>query len=87
MGFHFGLYFNKNDKDFPPQPFFRVYVKNGVLFKYKNDTHEQLALTPQEFDPNTTECQIDMLIKELEDIKRELRTKFRAYERSITPKE
>ena len=64
MGFHFGLHSNKNDKDFPPQPFFRVYVKNGVPFKNRNHKQEELALSPQEFHPNTTEYQIDMLINE-----------------------
>ena len=80
-----GLYFNKNDKDpLPRSPFFHVYVKTPIIFKYGSDDQEQIFLTPREFHPRQTEVQIDALIKELEDIKKELRRKFTRYRNSQT---
>lgn len=80
--YRLGLYFNKNDKgQLPGSPFFHVYVKAPLFFKYRSDDHERIFLTPREFHPRQTEVQIDGLITELEEIKKELRRKFNRYEK------
>ena len=78
---YFGT-FDKGNYKKHPKPFFFVYlgIESRVNSKAMNLKEGLLSLTPVEYHPTQTEVQIDGLINELEDIKKELRRKFKPFE-------
>lgn len=82
----FQLYFDVMDEDLykdHPKPRFFVYLGiESPLTPDKRKPHcSYTNVTPLEYHPAITEVQIDSLIKNLRDIKTELREKFRKYDK------
>ena len=65
-----------------PKPFFFVCLGIESRVNFKNIKGDPpLNLTPVEYHPHQTEVQIDSLIKELEEVKKELWRKWRSFEK------
>ena len=73
-----GLVFLKPKKgDLPFTPFSHVYIRRSSVCRYKGRDYE--TLTPRCVGLTEIEYQIDRLKKELEDIRKEARRKFKGY--------
>ena len=80
--YRLGLYYREIKDEIPCRPISHVYVKNPLGASYP-DAKGLVFLTPREYGPTVIENQIDTLIRELQTIKRQVRAKYRAYDRTL----
>lgn len=81
--YHLGLYYRElPEDDVPGRPISHVYVKAPLSYPYP-DAGNLLFLTPREFGPSVVESQIDALIEELKEIRKEVRRRYAEYDRKL----
>ena len=81
--YRLGLYFREIDGPVPGRPISHVYVKNPLSAEYA-DAVGMVLLTPREYGPEVVENQIDLLIEELREIKREARARYAKYDERLS---
>lgn len=80
--YRLGLYFREPKGQTPRSPICHVFVKKPLGYDY-SDAKDVVFLTPREYEPEIICNQIDTLITELQEIKKEVRRRYDEFERNL----
>jgi len=80
--YRLGLYFRELKGQASGSPICHVFVKKPLRCDCP-DAKGVVFLTPREHGPETIENQIDTLITELQEIKKEVRRRYEEYEKKL----